>query len=125
MSYAIGTTYGNLTDMAELLEPVDYPRGEYEPYAKYVKLGDGTIKGLGLPVARWVFPIITVEQRDQLKEYCDGASAAVYITTKMNDDTFEDFTATMIWPNDEKRWGGGHFANLEIEFRNLEVVAVS
>ena len=119
MPYEIGSTEGGMTDLASLTTPVEYPRGEYEPYARYARLGDGTVRGFGLPVARWTFPVLTLEERTQLKTFCSGPSATVFISTKNNADTFVDYQATMIWPDEENRWGGGHFNNLVIEFRDL------
>jgi hypothetical protein len=59
-----------------------------------------------------------VEQRDQLKTFCTDASAAVWIRTKLNDDTYADFTATMIWVENEPRWYGVK-QNYQIVFRHL------
>lgn len=122
MPYEIGSTEVGMTDLADLTEAVDYPRGEYEPYALYKRLGDGSIKGFGQPVARWTFPILTKEQRDQLKTFCSGASATVFISTKLNDNSFDDFQAIMVWPEREARWYGGYFQNLVIEFQQLEAL---
>jgi len=119
MAYEIGATEVGMADLADLTTPVTYPKGEYQPFARYARLGDGSIRGFGLPMARWTFPIITVEERDQLKTFCAGASAAVFISTKLNDNSYDDFTATMIWPDSESRFPGGHFTNLVIEFRDL------
>lgn len=119
MPYEIGATEVGMTALASLGTPVEYPKGEYEPYARYARLGDGLLRGFGLPVARWTFPLLTSEERDMLKTFCSGASATVFISTKLNDNTYDDFSATMMWPSEEHRWPGGHFSNLVIEFRDL------
>jgi hypothetical protein len=119
--FEIGTTLGGMTNIQSLTVPLDLPKSEYAPYARSVNLGSGGKRGVGSPMATWIFPLMTVEQRDQLKSFCTGASAAVYIRTKLNDDTYADFSATMIWPDGEERWYGVK-RNYSILFRNLVLV---
>lgn len=116
--FEIGTTYETLTNVELLAEPLDPPKSEYYPYARTVNLGDGGRRGVGFPMAVWTFGIMTLEQRDQLKEFCPDASGEVYIRTKLNDDTYAAYSATMIWQENEERWFG-HKRNYQIVFRNL------
>lgn len=117
-SFEIGTDYGSLTNIESLTTPLELPKSEYFPYSRTVNLGDGGKRGVGFPMASWTFPLLTVEQRDQLKSFCTDASNEVYIRTKLNDDTYAAFTATMIWPENEDRWYGVK-RNYTIIFRNL------
>lgn len=116
--FEIGTSYETLTNIEELTTPLELPKSSYAPYAHTVNLGSGGKRGVGFPMASWTFALLTVEQRDQLKTFCPDASGAVYIRTKLNDDTYAAFTATMIWHEDEERWYGVK-RNYQIVFRNL------
>ena len=116
--FAIGLTEMDLTNIEELDVPLESPKSEYEPYARIVNLGSGGRRGVGFPRAMWTFGLLTVEQRDQLKEFCPGASAQVVIRTKLNDDTYMNFDATMIWTDNEDRWFSVK-RNYQILFRNL------
>lgn len=117
--FEIGISYITLTNIESLTTPLELPKSEYFPYARTVNKGNGGKRGVGFPMASWRFAVITVEQRDQLKTFCPDASGEVYIRTKLNDDTYAAFTATMIWPEGEPRWLGGYKQNYEIIFRNL------
>lgn len=124
MSYEIGSTQGGMTDLADLTVPVEYPTGKkyYQPYAKYIKLGDGSRKGLGLPKTKWVWPQITQEERDQLETFFTTGSDTVYISTRLPDDSFADFMCIGNWPEEEPAWVGGYFQNFEIEFTQMEAL---
>ena len=119
--FQIGATEMDLTDVELLTVALDVPRSEYFPYARAVNTGDGGKRGLGFPYATWTFPFMTVEQRDQLKIFCPNASGNVYIRTKLNDDTFEVFSAKMLWVENEPRWYGTK-QNYQILFRNLVLI---
>ena len=121
--FEIGTSEGTMTNLAALDMPVEAPRSAYAPYAKLVRLGDGSTRGLGYPQAQWSFPLLTLEERDQLKTFCADASAVVYIRTKLNDDTYADFRAVMHWPEEEERWLAGVKQSLTIRFTMLEALA--
>ena len=120
-NFEIGTTLEGMTNIENLEVPLELPRSEYVPYARIVNLGNGGKRGLGFPIATWIFPLLTVEQRDQLKTFCPGASNIVYIRTKLNDDTYADFSATMLWTDTEDRWYGVK-RNYQIVFRNLVLI---
>lgn len=116
--FSIGLTQETMTNIEELTEPLDSPKSEYFPYARTVNKGNGGKRGVGFPMAIWTFALLTVEQRDQLKEFCPDASGNVVIRTKMNDDTYANFEATMLWTDTEDRWYGVK-RNYQIVFRNL------
>ena len=122
--FEIGETLEEMTNIAELETPFveEAPVSDYMPYARTVNLGSGRKRGIGSPVATWNFPLLTLAQRNQLKEFCEGASAEVYIRTKTHEDTYADFQAVMIWPEGESRWAGGEKKNLNIQFRNLILI---
>lgn len=117
--FEIGNTLEEMTNLSQLETPVEHPKSQYVPY-RTVNKGNGGKRGTGFPVAQWDFPLLTLNERNQLKEFCPGASADVYIHTKLNDDSYEDFKAIMIWPDGpEDRWVAGEKKNFSILFRNL------
>jgi hypothetical protein len=99
------------------------PQAEFEPYSDYVNLGSGQRRGMGWAKVRWVFSVLTVAQRDQLRTFCSGVSAAVFIQTAKNDssDAYTGYSAVMIWPETEVRRAGLRLG-LTIEFRILEAL---
>lgn len=108
MGYQIGTTLGGMTDLQSLTTPVDPPKTTFKPYSQYLPLGSGAVRGGGWATAEWRYnasgdDYLTRAQRDQLKAFCTGASAEVYISTPVNDtaDQFKTFRAIMIWPEEE------------------------
>jgi hypothetical protein len=120
--FEIGATEMDLTNLEALGVPIEPPKSEYFPYARTVNKGNQGKRGVGSPVASWTFGILTVEQRDQLKEFCPNASGEVFIRTKLNDDTYEVFSATMLWVENEARWTGGYKQNYQIVFRGLVLI---
>lgn len=123
MGYEIGLTEIGLTDLADLTVPVPYPKGksEYKAYSVFRRLGNGTRRGFGLPKTRWIFGVITQEERDQLADFCaSGVSDTVYITTRMPDDTYVSFVGIIHWPEEEATFPGSSFANFVLEFTDLE-----
>lgn len=120
--FEIGETLETMTNLEELVVPLVPPKSQFIPYARVVNLGDGGKRGVGFPIAIWEFSLIGLEERNQLKEFCPGASADVYIRTKKNDDTYGDYSAKMIWPEGiEDRWFGEK-KNFTIVFRNLVLI---
>jgi hypothetical protein len=120
-NFEIGLIEGAMTNIEELTTPLESPKSEYFPYARTVNLGSGGKRGVGFPMATWTFALLEVEQRDQLKEFCPDASAEVFIRTKLNDDTYALFSATMLWTDTEDRWYGTK-RNYSIIFRHLVLI---
>jgi hypothetical protein len=84
--------------------------------------GNGGTRGIGSPVATWQFGVLTIAQYNQLKSFCPGSSADVYIQTKMDDDSYEAFQGKLIWPNDaQDRWFA-HRKTFTVLFRNLILI---
>jgi len=107
-----------MVNLGSLTEALDAPRSFYRPYARTIGLLSGTAVGQGWPVAVWEFTVMTPEQRNQLKAFCTGAAATVFVRTKLNDDTYADFSGVMIWPEEEERRWGLKFG-LKVEIRRL------
>jgi hypothetical protein len=121
--FGIGTTVDTITDLRELMTPLLETaapvKSDYIKYPVMKLLGDGTTRGQGFPQASWLFTVIPLAERNELRTFCTGASENVYIRTKKDDDTFANFQAVMTWPKDDTdRWYGDR-KNLLIQFVHL------
>lgn len=101
--FKIGTTLGGLTNIEALTTPLPAPRAVFMDYGERVTAASGRTYGRGYPMCRWTFSLLTSAQRQQLKQFCAGASAAVYIRTLANDDAYADYSAIMHWAEEEER----------------------
>lgn len=116
----IGTTLVGLATLDSL--GIILPKTSYTPHSSLLRLGDGTVKGMGWPTATWHWNIISATQKAILRTYSTGASEIIFIRTKLNDGTYEDFECVMIWPpNDEI--SATRSLSFTIQFQRL-VVAV-
>jgi hypothetical protein len=123
MSYfEIGAALVSLTAIDELTTPLPDMKSSYLPYGRTVSLGNGGTRGLGAPIAAWTFPILEIDQYNQLKSFCPSASSDVYIVTKLDDDTFATFSAKMIVPNEPQDRFYGQRKNYTVTFRNLVLI---
>lgn len=120
--FKIGTTLGGMTNIESLTTPLPLPQFDYQLFARNVNLGSGRTRGVGFPIATWTFQLLTIEEYNQLRSFCPGTSAQVYIRTRGDDDSYDDFQANMICPNEgQNRWYGIR-KNFVVTFRNLVVV---
>ena len=111
--YKIGTTLGGMVTLASLGVPA--PQQVFTPFSQYIRLGDGSSKGVGFPTCEWSFGFLSEADRDALKSYCAGASATVYIRTLDQDLDWQNYEALLIWPeNGEERRNG---ATIDIVLR--------
>lgn len=118
----IGSTFEGMIALDELDTPLEVPKFDFFDYEDTIRLEDNTDRGLGLPLARWTFPYLESAWRNQLKEFCPGASAHVFIRTKLPDDSYADYECDMIWPAKEPMRSMDLKPDFVIEFRNLESV---
>lgn len=120
--FKIGTTQANMTNIEILTTALPVPRAIFRDYAEMIAAASGRTYGRGFPSCQWVFSLLTSEQRQQLKAFCVGASAQVYIRTLANDDQYYDYRAVMHWPVEEERDPSKRRDRLEfeIEFTHLE-----
>jgi hypothetical protein len=118
MPYMIGSTLGGMVTLASLGVPD--PKSTWQPYSELVPLDSGKERGVGFPVATWQFGYLTRAQRNALRTFCTGASAAVYIQTRKadNDDAYDDYSAIMVWPLAEDR-DAGRRISFVIRFKHL------
>ena len=103
--FMIGTSLGGMTALKSLTTPVSNPLATFTPYSKPLDLGDGSVRGGGWIACTWDWQdIISAAERHSLRTFCTGASAHVYIATRVNDqDAYLAYYAWMIWPQEEER----------------------
>ena len=125
-AYKIGTTSINTVNVESLISTVvgrmPAPASRYIPYVEGVDTENGDMVALGLPTVIWVFPFLTLAQRDALRAYCTGASSTVFIET-MGIDSSEAYlklTGKMLWPQQETRDSAGRRLNFELTFIQME-----
>lgn len=114
--FKIGTTEVGM----ELLQDLGIPSPYYE-YATStgsLTLGDGSERAVGAPATSWHWGFLTATQRTALKALCPGRSAEVFIRTKVDDNTWADFQAIMVWPNSENRQAG-RVVDITVDFRQM------
>jgi hypothetical protein len=118
-TYKLGTTYGNMTNLESMSPPVSAPHHTLIIYSKPITVGDANVKGLGWKTTTWHWDYLTQAEYTQLRTYCTGLSANVYINTKKNDGSYQAYTAVMIWPPEEPEFNAGKLLDITIEFRAL------
>lgn len=114
--YKIGTTAVGMVTLTSL--GITAPMTEYSIAVDSVTLGDGSEKGVGSPTAIWHWGFLTGTQRASLRTYCTGTSATVYIRTKKDDNTYDNFFAILVWPLREQRVAG-RVVDFTIQLREL------
>jgi len=124
-SYKIGTAGGStagMTNIESLTTPVPAPHSSFQPYSQAIPLGNGLVRGGGWQVAEWRWGFLTRAQRDQLRTYCTTASNTVAICTRTNEsDTYANFSAIMIWPQEENK-DAGRRVPFVVKFQKLTAI---
>lgn len=117
-NFEIGATEGSLTPI-DLLD-VELPdmKSDYFPYSRKVQKGNGEEIGVGAPYATWTFPVLEIDQYNQLRAF----SGNLVIRTKLDDDTFAVFNAYASFPLvPQSRWFSMR-QNYVATFRNLVLI---
>lgn len=121
-NYEIGATFVGMENLGDLTPAVPEPKSDFNDFSEHLQLGDGTVRGAGWMTAEWRWTYLGRARRDEMKTFCAGASAAVFIRTRKNDtvDAYEYYTAIMVWPIDEEK-SFSQRMDFVIRFQNLEV----
>lgn len=117
--YKIGTTALNMVNLESLTVPLFAPKHKRIEYSKPTTTGDGQVKGLGWLTTAWHWDFMTQAQYTQLKTYCSGLSASVFINTKDNTGAYKTYAAIMLWPPVEPEHDAGRLLDVNIQFRAL------
>ena len=97
---------------------------EFQTCSRVQRLGDGTDLGRGSPRARWTFGGLRPEQRENLKDFCSGLTAEVYIRTPENETTagvrdWGDYLCIMHWTAGPELVGTEWVEQVEMVFTHL------
>ncbi len=114
-SFKIGTSLVGMAYLGSLTTPVPAPLVDPENWAETIPLESGADLAAGPASVTWRFPLLSQAQRDQLKTFCTGASATVYIRTRTNSSTYANYQTIMRWPKTEKH-DHGWFLDTIIQF---------
>lgn len=88
-NFRIDTTLVGLTALDELATSLPDPQPEFREYRKMVRLGDGSMHGVGPQTIVWSFPVLETEQIAMLESFITGEP--IYISSRKRDDSFGDF----------------------------------
>jgi len=122
--FKIGTT-SSTTNIEALATSLPVPRAPFSPYQKTAIAASGLTIGKGFPSCQWIFSMLTAAQRTQLRVFCTGASATVYIRTMTNEaDAYANYQAIMHWPESELRDPSKRHDRLELKINFTHLVAV-
>lgn len=99
------------------------PRSTYNPGAERLTTLAGTTVDVGYPRSVWTFTALTVAQWEDLLDIVGGYSGEVYVETRDDLDSFDEYRAIARLPEPRtlERWGGV-YQNIEIELVLVEVV---
>jgi len=95
-NYEIGATYETMTDIraAGIIEP----ECDFFEYVELVDLANGQNRGIGLPYAEWHFGFMSSDQYENLRDFCAGISAAIYVAMPDSDNTFKRYSGVLKMP---------------------------
>ena len=104
--FGIGLTAETITNVEEMAVFVPPPKALPPKWPTEISLPSGQVRRMGFPTQIWHFGYLDRAQRDQLRDFCPGKSAEVYITTEIFDDvtstpTFADYRAVMVWGEED------------------------
>ncbi len=117
----------DLTNLESLTTKVNPPKGGFAESTQNLRLGSGLVRGAGWQAATWRWGFLTQAQRDQLRTFCTGSSAAVYIRSRKNDasNAYTYYSGTMIWPTGQEEQDNFKRLAFSVRFQNLITIAVA
>jgi hypothetical protein len=128
--YQIGVVSGSMLKLENLVTsgsstPVTYPKSTFMPYSAEQMLVSGLVRGVGYPACTWIWSVIPRIERDALRQYCSGKSAAVFIKTKTMDtsDSYHTYSAIMVWPTQEEERDAERRIQFKITFKTMVLIS--
>lgn len=118
-SFMISLPGNDLEALDELDTPLPDPQWDFQEYRRMDRQGDMALKGRGPRTVIWKFPMLEVEQIEQLEEF--KSMDPIYIQTLKRNDETAIFLAQGNWIDprqDGEHQAGfrGHRMGLTIEF---------
>lgn len=115
--FEIGTTHGGLVNIEDLGTPLSPPKSTWDDGPLPVDLATGAVRSGGWTLVTWRWEFLSQVQWTQVQVFCAGRSADVYIVTRKDDGTYQEYTAIMVRPSGPERKNVKVF-DVTIEFRN-------
>lgn len=125
--HALGSTLETLTLLPALDIPIPTPKSTYAEYAQVEMAVSGVDVGQGEPSGEWRWTYLTRRQRYQLRQFCPGLSAVIYVTLMTNEadadgvPVYETFLGVVHWPAGDDRNSRQTFG-FALTFTHLERV---
>lgn len=121
--YAIGTDPEDLENLEDDLGiPPPHP-APFKEWAVTYDAGDGRTHGDGWPSCIWNWSILLAAHLAELRVYCSGKSAHVYIKTLTgNLTTYGTYYAILHWPEEMPYVPGRAVRNFSLRFTHLQEV---
>lgn len=99
----------------------------HEDYSRYEDVASGHTAGLGFPIATWTLRAPSMLQRENLRDFCSGPSASVYIRTPSNETTagvrvWKDYLCIAHWVQRPELVDFAYVEQVEITFTHCEDV---
>jgi hypothetical protein len=115
--FKIGTSLAGLIDIEALDTPLLPPHQGYSDSARNVDLASGHVRGMGFPVITWHWGFLEADEFAQLRTFCPGKSANIFIQSPNDDDEDTVYLAVMIWPAGDSIESGKHI-DFTLDFRH-------
>jgi len=121
--YAIGTAPGALQSLEDDLGiPPPHP-APFREWAATYEAGDGRTHGDGWPSCTWTWNILTAAHLAELRAFCMGKSAYIYIKTlKPTLTTYGTYAAILHWPEEVPYVPGRAVRDFSLRFTHLQEV---
>jgi hypothetical protein len=126
--FEIGTSYATRVNVETLTNqaPNMSPAVLYMAYREALPVGDNGRKAIGAPYFVWSWGFIYADMFTALRVICPGASANVYIRTRLesgdedNSGVYAYYQAKMVWPElDSYEYRAGAYQPFQLLFTNL------
>lgn len=102
------------------------PDWSFQQFSTSIRLGDGTLKGVGFPIAKWRWNIMEDLNRQALKAFVGSdLSAQLYIRTATNDVdsygdiVFKSYSCIVNWPDTDEDFQADKVLGLILVFTHL------
>lgn len=118
--FKIGLTQVGMAYLKNLTYPLKMPLYEYVKSSGIEEnISSVNEINIGTPITRWHWGFLTALQRTQLRTFCSGRSASVFIRTPDDTETFQNYSCVMIWSPQIEDRQATRIIDFTIEFRNL------
>jgi len=119
--FAIGSDAGSIEYLFDI--PIIPPKQTYQPFSKYLQLGDGIVRGMGRAVIEWYWAYLTSAEAAALRALCPNGSAEVYVRSVDDSLTWHTYRSIMLWPPEAPDIDNDYRMKVPIKFMVIEVIS--